>query len=313
MKRANAVRPYGLQTHRIYLCPGKFQLKDDIFPGVVRGEIPRTPGQAAKAVFKGCAVPVEGGAVPMAKARDRRAVRGEERSGHPAALGVGVEEDLFFLYPDGSGAKGGSGVPGNPGGKTVPAENCAADGKGGVVVRMVAAGGAVVEKHFASRNDGLGNLGYHAAVELSRRATGNDIPSPGTVPVHTVGAEGKLLVSAALICLTALGFIPAWMTIVIISREFIISGFRLIAAERGIVIAAGWLGKWKTAVTMVMLAMMLLGVNSIGFPFDPTVTMGVYGVYMLITEILLWISVVLTVVSLVDYLVKNKNVMKDEV
>ena len=123
----------------------------------------------------------------------------------------------------------------------------------------------------------------------------------------------KLLVSAALICLTALGFIPAWMTIVIISREFIISGFRLIAAERGIVIAAGWLGKWKTAVTMVMLAMMLLGVNSIGFPFDPTVTMGVYGVYMLITEILLWISVVLTVVSLVDYLVKNKNVMKDEV
>ena len=123
----------------------------------------------------------------------------------------------------------------------------------------------------------------------------------------------KLLVGAALICLTALGFIPAWMTIVIISREFIISGFRLIAAERGIVIAAGWLGKWKTAVTMVMLAMMLLGVNMVGFPFDPTVTMGPYGIYMLIVEILLWISVILTIVSLVDYLVKNKDVMKDEV
>ncbi len=124
----------------------------------------------------------------------------------------------------------------------------------------------------------------------------------------------KLLVSAALICLTALGFIPAWMTIVIISREFIISGFRLIAAERGIVIAAGWLGKWKTAVTMVMLAMMILGVNSVGFAFDPTTTIGgPYGYYMLLTQILLEISVVLTVVSLVDYLVKNKDVMKDEV
>ena len=123
----------------------------------------------------------------------------------------------------------------------------------------------------------------------------------------------KLLVSAALICLTALGFIPAWMTIVIISREFIISGFRLIAAERGIVIAAGWLGKWKTAVTMVMIAMMLLGVNSIGFPLDPTVTLDAHGKYMLLTGVLLWISVILTVVSLVDYLVKNKDVMKDEV
>lgn len=123
----------------------------------------------------------------------------------------------------------------------------------------------------------------------------------------------KLLVSAALVCLTALGFIPAWMTIVIISREFIISGFRLIAAERGTVIAAGWLGKWKTTVTMVMLAMMLLAVNTMGFPVNPAETMGVYGIYVRITDILLWISVLLTVASLVDYLVKNKDVMKDEV
>ena len=123
----------------------------------------------------------------------------------------------------------------------------------------------------------------------------------------------KLLVSAALVCLTALGFIPAWMTIVIISREFIISGFRLIAAERGIVIAAGWLGKWKTAVTMIMLAIMLLVVNTAGFPFDPTETMGVYGKVVLVADVLLWISVILTIVSLVDYLVKNKDVMKEEV
>ncbi|MBE5880828.1 MAG: CDP-diacylglycerol--glycerol-3-phosphate 3-phosphatidyltransferase [Lachnospiraceae bacterium] len=122
----------------------------------------------------------------------------------------------------------------------------------------------------------------------------------------------KLLVSAALVCLTALGKIPAWMTIVIISREFIISGFRLIAAERGIVIAAGWLGKWKTAVTMIMLVMMLLVVNGAGIVFDPTETMGVYGWLLLIADVLLWISVILTVVSLIDYLVKNKDVMKDE-
>lgn len=124
----------------------------------------------------------------------------------------------------------------------------------------------------------------------------------------------KLLVSAALVCLTALDFIPAWMTIVIISREFIISGFRLIAAERGIVIAAGWLGKWKTAVTMVMLAVMLLVVNASGFSVDTTETFGgVYGGFMVLADVLLWISVILTIVSLVDYLVKNKDVMKEEV
>lgn len=127
----------------------------------------------------------------------------------------------------------------------------------------------------------------------------------------------KLLVSAALICLTALGFIPAWMTIVIISREFIISGFRLIAAERGIVIAAGKLGKWKTAFTMVTLALMLLIVNPLGFGVEqlnasPRSISGGYGVFGIVTEICLWISVILTIVSLVDYLVKNKDVMKDE-
>ncbi|MDD6695724.1 MAG: CDP-diacylglycerol--glycerol-3-phosphate 3-phosphatidyltransferase [Firmicutes bacterium] len=115
----------------------------------------------------------------------------------------------------------------------------------------------------------------------------------------------KLLVSAALVCLTALGFIPAWMTVVIISREFIISGFRLIAAEQGRVIAAGWWGKWKTSVTMVTLAILLLLVNDKGFG-------AAYDGFMTVTTILLWISVILTVVSLVDYLIKNKDVMKEE-
>ena len=110
----------------------------------------------------------------------------------------------------------------------------------------------------------------------------------------------KLLVSAALVCLTALGFIPAWMTVVIISREFIISGFRLIAAEQGRVIAASWWGKWKTSVTMVTLAILLLLVNDKGFG-------AAYDGFMTVTTIL-----ILTVVSLVDYLIKNKDVMKEE-
>jgi CDP-diacylglycerol--glycerol-3-phosphate 3-phosphatidyltransferase len=127
----------------------------------------------------------------------------------------------------------------------------------------------------------------------------------------------KLLVSAALVCLTALSYIPAWMTIIIISREFIISGFRLIAAERGIVIAAGWLGKWKTSVTMVTLALMQLLVNPLGFgsaaqgmTYDTAA--GVYGGLVVLAKVLLWISVILTVVSLIDYLVKNKDVMNED-
>lgn len=127
----------------------------------------------------------------------------------------------------------------------------------------------------------------------------------------------KLLVSAALVGLTALGHIPAWMTIVIISREFIISGFRLVAAERGVVIAASWWGKWKTSVTMVTICLMLLIVNPLGFAaadINPAASFytGIYGWAWVAATVLLWISVILTVVSLIDYLVKNKGVMKEE-
>lgn len=126
----------------------------------------------------------------------------------------------------------------------------------------------------------------------------------------------KLLVGAALICLTDLGDIPAWMTIVIISREFIISGFRLIAAEKGTVIAASWWGKWKTAFTMVTLALMTILVNAQGFgpalPLSAFRTQyGIFETCLIIAYVLLWISVILTIVSLVDYIVKNKDVMKD--
>lgn len=105
----------------------------------------------------------------------------------------------------------------------------------------------------------------------------------------------KLLVCSALICLVALAKIPAWIVIVIIAREFIISGFRLIASDNGVVIAASYWGKFKTTFQMIMICLMIADIAAIG----------------LVTTIVMWVALVLTVVSLVDYLVKNKDVMKD--
>ena len=99
----------------------------------------------------------------------------------------------------------------------------------------------------------------------------------------------KLLVCSALICLIELGQLPSWMVIIIVSREFIISGFRLIAAEQGIVIAASYWGKFKT--TFQMIAVILMIVN--------------LPVLHILTVACTWIALVLTVVSLVDYIAKE--------
>lgn len=103
----------------------------------------------------------------------------------------------------------------------------------------------------------------------------------------------KLLVCAALICLIELQRIPAWIVIIIISREFIISGFRLVAADNRIVIAASYWGKFKTTFQMVMVCLMIANIE----------TLAVF------TQIIMWIAVALTVVSLIDYLAKNKSVL----
>ena len=105
----------------------------------------------------------------------------------------------------------------------------------------------------------------------------------------------KLLVCAAMICLVEMGRLPAWMVIVIISREFIISGFRLIAAEQGIVIAASYWGKFKT--TFQMIAVILMIVN--------------LPVLHILTVVCTWVALVLTVVSLVDYITKNHKVLTE--
>ena len=106
----------------------------------------------------------------------------------------------------------------------------------------------------------------------------------------------KLLVCAALICLLSLGKIPAVCVLIIISREFIISGFRLIAADRGIVIAASYIGKFKTVMQMAMIILMIADIEAL----------------RALTQIVMWVAVLLTVVSLVDYIVKNRQVLKDQ-
>ncbi|GLB29280.1 CDP-diacylglycerol--glycerol-3-phosphate 3-phosphatidyltransferase [Lacrimispora amygdalina] len=105
----------------------------------------------------------------------------------------------------------------------------------------------------------------------------------------------KLLVCAGLICFTALGQLPAWIVIVIISREFIISGFRLVASDNGVVIAASYWGKFKTVSQMVMSVLLILNIPALS----------------IVTNAFIWIAAVLTVVSLVDYIAKNYRVLME--
>lgn len=108
----------------------------------------------------------------------------------------------------------------------------------------------------------------------------------------------KMLVSAAIICLTP-KMIPSWVVIIIISRELFISGFRMLAADQGIVLAAGWWGKFKTAFSMVMIIVLI--VNT---PLNNSVL-------YIIGQILIWISLALTIISMIEYVSKNFNVLKN--
>lgn len=107
----------------------------------------------------------------------------------------------------------------------------------------------------------------------------------------------KLLVCSALIVLVDMERIPAWIVIIIIAREFIISGFRLIAAEKGTVIAAGIWGKCKTVVQMVMVCFLIADLGG--------------SVINIVEQILIYLALILTVISLIDYLVSNRGVLAD--
>lgn len=104
----------------------------------------------------------------------------------------------------------------------------------------------------------------------------------------------KLLVCAAMICLIEVGKLPSWIVIIIISREFIISGFRLIASDNGVVIAASWWGKAKTISQMVMIIVLIADLG---------------GIFDTIGTVFVVVATVLTVISLIDYILKNKQVL----
>ena len=107
----------------------------------------------------------------------------------------------------------------------------------------------------------------------------------------------KLLVCAALVAMVELACIPTWVVIVIISREFIVTGLRLVAVERGVVIAAGIWGKLKTAFSMIMITWVL--------------AFGLHDWAFIVNEMLIYVSAALTVISAVEYVVKNIGVLKD--
>ena len=110
----------------------------------------------------------------------------------------------------------------------------------------------------------------------------------------------KLLVCSAMICMIPLGKLQAWFVIVIIAREFIISGFRLVASDNGIVIAASYWGKFKTTFQMLMVIVIIFNINL------------QLGWLNILGTILIYVALVLTVVSLIDYIAKNKDVLKDQ-
>ncbi len=107
----------------------------------------------------------------------------------------------------------------------------------------------------------------------------------------------KLLVCSALICFVELGMLPSWIVIIIISREFIISGFRLIAADNGLVIAAGYWGKLKTVFQMIMIILLIADLPFAGMVW--------------VEQVVIYLALLLTVISLVDYLRKNKDILKE--
>ena len=105
----------------------------------------------------------------------------------------------------------------------------------------------------------------------------------------------KLLVAAALIYMVEAGDLSAWVVIIIISREFFISGYRLVASLEGKVISAGWWGKVKTAVTMVMIIVVLFNIE--------------LSVMIYFESVLIYAAAALTIISAVDYVIKNKGVI----
>lgn len=109
----------------------------------------------------------------------------------------------------------------------------------------------------------------------------------------------KLLVTAALVCMVQTGIVPAWMVIVILAREFAITGLRAVAASEGTVIAAAWSGKIKTVTQMIAIIFLLLD----NWPFS------LFNIPF--ANIMLWVAVIMTIYSGLEYMIKNRNLFSD--
>ena len=106
----------------------------------------------------------------------------------------------------------------------------------------------------------------------------------------------KILTISGMICLVELGRIPSWIVVIIVAREFIISGFRLVAAENGVVIAANYWGKFKTTFQMIMIILMIMNIPQL----------------QIVTNIVMWIALALTLISLWTYIMANNQVLAGE-
>ncbi len=105
----------------------------------------------------------------------------------------------------------------------------------------------------------------------------------------------KLLVTSALICLVGLGKIASWIVIIIVAREFAISGFRLLAANDNIVIAANYWGKFKTTFQMIAIILLIMDVPQL----------------QILTTLMVYVALALTIISLVTYIWQNKQILGD--
>ena len=104
----------------------------------------------------------------------------------------------------------------------------------------------------------------------------------------------KVLTISGMICLIELGRIPSWIVVIIVAREFIISGFRLIATEHGIVIAGNYWGKFKTTFQMITIILMIVNLPALS----------------MVTNIVMWIALALTIISLITYIQQNMDVVR---
>lgn len=121
----------------------------------------------------------------------------------------------------------------------------------------------------------------------------------------------KLLVTAALISLVELGLIPSYAAIIIIAREFAVSGLRTIAASEGKIIAASWWGKIKTVTQIIAIVLLLIKVNIGTVPYLTSLINNNYvmnSFFKIVPNVFLYLSVIITIISGIDYFIKNKKV-----